>query len=69
MAEGSGDVLSGHVDAVYRSFFRRTIFIFVDEIVYENRGFRSGVPGSNLLVKQGPWYDTWYDICDPRPQS
>ena len=69
MAVDSTDVVTGNVDAVYRSFYRRSVFMFIGENVYENKAFRTGVPGMNQLVKLGPWYNRWYDICDPRPQT
>lgn len=59
-------VVMGNIDAVYFSYAFQRMFIFKGADVYENVHYAAGA-GRNSLVRIGPWYHTWRDICDVQP--
>jgi len=72
-AESSSSPLTGHVDSVHYSYHSRAVFILAGETVYElvpaagdaaAGGARSGRRWWLGVMKRGPWYNIWYDICD-----
>jgi len=67
--DAAASPLVGHVDSVHYSYHSRAVFVFAGETVYRlvpGTGDAAAETGRWWLgvVRAGPWYNIWYDICD-----